>query len=90
MPPKGDPAPWVGPDPIVKEGESESAMDEFEEDTKDDFVEAYVAFSALCQASHVFKLAAPPPLSNLVAKSSTIHSTDFPVVYRPTQCVYSA
>ena len=38
-------------------------------------VEAYVAFSALCQAFHVFKSAAPPPLSNLVAKSSTILST---------------
>ena len=38
-------------------------------------VEAYVAFSALCQASHVFKPAAPPPLSNLVAKSPSIHST---------------
>ena len=32
-------------------------------------VEAYVAFSALCQAFHVFKPAAPPPLSNLVATS---------------------
>ena len=32
-------------------------------------VEAYVAFSALCQVFHVFKPAAPPPLSNLVAKS---------------------
>ena len=44
-------------------------------------VEAYVAFSALCQASHVFKPAAPPPLSNLVAKSPShqvvnlLHST---------------
>ena len=38
-------------------------------------VEAYVAFSALCQAFHVFKPAAPPPLSNLVAKVATSHST---------------
>ena len=37
-----------------------------------EIVEAYVAFSALCQAFHVFKPAAPPPLSNLVAIS---HST---------------
>ena len=36
-----------------------------------------MALSALCQASHVFKLAAPPLLSNLVAKSSTIHSTGY-------------
>ena len=28
-----------------------------------------MAFSALCQASHVYKPAAPPPLSNLVAIS---------------------
>ena len=50
---------------------------------RSDRVEAYVAFSALCQASHVFKPAAPPPLSNpvaKVAKSSTIHSTGRPNV----------
>ena len=46
-------------------------------------VEAYVAFSALCQASHVFKPAAPPPLSNLVAKSSTLlieHALTWPSI----------
>ena len=40
-------------------------------------VEAYVAFSALCQAFHVFKPAAPPPLSNLVAKVAISHSTGY-------------
>ena len=50
-------------------------------------VEAYVAFSALCQASHVFKLAAPPPLSNLVAKSSTIHSTSGYLVLGAIDCL---